>query len=374
MERIINFKINHEDREIVGVQYIPEHFEETKKYGAVIVSHGFICDYHSTETFCRYFASMGYVAYGFNFCEGLNMSITSEVGELMTVKDYVKGKAFIDPENIILVGYSQGGFVSGITAARCKDEIRKLIMIYPALCIPDDARRGKLGGGRYDVNAVPDEIDCGRTTIGKGYHEDVVHMDAYMELTGYKGPVLILHGLEDEIVDYSYSIRAQKMYEKDQCELQLIPHAGHGFNEIQDESALASISQFLQGRRKIFDIKILITDCEEEERGEKHINKVYFTGYCDNPLFKGTVGQGACDTQVYMNDRLVSARAEYTLLGLDSDNMKSYIHIINKREQGQWKPQLYTNSKVLSWINDKNYVAVLDHSPSGPVVKIFIEE
>ena len=374
MERETEFKIKHEDREIIGVQYVPEGFELAKKYGTIIVSHGFICDYHSTEKFCRYFASIGYVAYGFNFHEGLKMSITSEVGELIAVKDYVKEQSFIDPENIILVGYSQGGFVSGITAARCKEDIKKLIMIYPALCIPDDARRGKLGGGRYDVSAVPDEIDCGRTIVGKGYHEDVVNMDAYMELTTYKGPVLILHGLEDEIVDYSYSIRAQKMYEKGQCQLQLIPNAGHGFNERQDESVLASITQFLQGRRKVFDIKIFITDCEEEDRGEKHINKVYFTGYCDEPLFKGTVGQGACDTQVYMNDHLLEARAEYTLIGLDSDNKKSYIHIINKSVQGQWKPQLYTNSKVLSWLNDKSYIAVLDHSPSGPVVRIFIEE
>jgi pimeloyl-ACP methyl ester carboxylesterase len=66
-------------------------------------------------------------------------------------------------------------------------------------------------------------------------------MDVFLELSAYKGPVLILQGLEDETVNYSYAIRATKSYENGQCHLQLIRNVGHGLNEKQKESAVASI-------------------------------------------------------------------------------------------------------------------------------------
>lgn len=365
------FTCMQNDKEIEGILCFPEEFDESKKYGVVIVSHGFISNYIEAIPYCEYFAEAGYIAVCFNFHEGTKMSISSEVSELMTVKNYMQSKEYVDVKNIILMGFSQGGLVSGLTAAKCKDEIAKLIMVYPALCIPDHARRGKLGGGTYDVNDVPECIDCGRTIIGKGYHEDVVNKDVYLELTAYKGPVLILHGTADTIVDYTYSIHAQKMYEEGQCHLQIIENAGHGFDEAQRESVLASIKQFFEKRKEVLTINILITDCEGENVEEKFINKVYFTGYCDNELFKGTVVQGGCDTQEYEQDTLISMKAEYTLLGLDSENKKSYIHIVNEKVGDEWKPVLHTNSNALKWMNDTDFTAVLEHSPCGPKVRIF---
>lgn len=238
------FTCMQNDKEIEGVLYFPNEFNESKKYGVVIVSHGFISNYMEAIPYCEHFAQAGYIAVCFNFHEGTKMCISSEVSELIAVKNYMQSKVYVDVKNIILMGFSQGGLVSGLTAARCKDEIAKLIMVYPALCIPDDARRGKLGGGRYDINNVPECIDCGRTTIGKIFHEDVVNMDVYLELATYKGPVLILHGTADSMVDYTYSMRAQKMYEEGQCHLQIIENAGHGFNKEQRESVLAFIKQF----------------------------------------------------------------------------------------------------------------------------------
>lgn len=98
----------------------------------------------------------------------------------------MKGQSFIDEKQLILVGVSQGGFVSGLTAAKCGREITKLIMIYPALCIPDHARCGCLGGSSYNPLDVPERIDCGVTVLGKTFHDDVVGMDPYLELSAYQ--------------------------------------------------------------------------------------------------------------------------------------------------------------------------------------------
>ena len=150
------------------------------------------------------------------------------------------------------------------SAAKCGDEIRKLIMVFPALCIPDHARRGCLGGASYDADNVPEEIDCGNIVLGKIFHDTVVGMDPYLELSAYKGPVLILQGLEDQIVDYSYAIRAQANYEKGQCHLQLIRQMGHGYDAEQQKSLVASMRQFLADREEILTIRVVITRCESE--------------------------------------------------------------------------------------------------------------
>ena len=153
----------------------------------------------------------------------------------------------IDADNLTLLGASQGGFVSGLTAARCGDEIKNLIMIFPAFCIPDDARRGRLGGSSYDPAQVPEIIDCGRTLLGRAFHEDVVRMDPYLEIAPYTGPVLIIQGLDDETVDSSYAVRAKESYRAGQCHLQLVHNMGHGYTEEQRRSAFAVMRQFLAG-------------------------------------------------------------------------------------------------------------------------------
>ena len=247
---------------IRGAQYLPSNFREEKSYPAVIISHGFTGIYTDVDDFCRDFAQMGYVAFGFSFCGGsrfdaaddlksegetTDMTILTEVADLLAVKEYVQNLPYTDNSNLVLVGFSQGGFVSGLAAAKCGDEIRKLIMVFPALCIPDHARRGCLGGANYDADNVSEEIDCGNIVLGKIFHDTVVGMDPYLELSAYKGPVLILQGLEDQIVDYSYAIRAQANYEKGQCHLQLIQQMGHGYDKQQQKSMVEAIRQFLAG-------------------------------------------------------------------------------------------------------------------------------
>ena len=254
------FRCKRDGLTIRGAQYLPNNFKENEKYPAVIVSHGFTGNYMEMAEYCRDFAKMGYVTYSFSFCGGsslevddrlksdgktTDMTILTEVEDLIAVKNYVKSQPFVDTENLILAGFSQGGFVSGLTAAKCGEEIKKLIMIYPALCIPDHARSGCLAGASYDPQNVPEMIDCGGTVLGKKFHETVAGMDSYVELSAYHGPVFILQGLEDDIVNYSYAIRAKENYAENQCHLELIQNLGHGFNKEQWANAFARIRQFL---------------------------------------------------------------------------------------------------------------------------------
>lgn len=243
---------------IRGKAFIPEG----DKLPAIIVSHGFGGNSKDLYTYCRTLASWGYAAYCFDFCGGsahgqgksdgatTEMTVLTECGDLKAVMDYVKSQPYTDSGKITLMGFSQGGFVSALSAAQRPDEVEALILIYPALCIPDDARKGALGGSSYDVNKVPDIIDCGKMQLGKSFHETVAGMDPFEEISPFKGPVLLLHGTEDQVVDYTYAVKARGVYAPGQCQLQLIQEAGHSFTEKQSASAMVSIQQFLLGKKR----------------------------------------------------------------------------------------------------------------------------
>ncbi len=382
------FICKREGLSIKGMQYFPADYEENKKYPAMIISHGFTGNYTDAIEFCEEFAKMGYAAFCFSFCGGTatdmdesvksegkttEMSVLTEVEDLLAVKNYVQSQSFVDEKRISLMGFSQGGFVSGLTAARCGDEIEKLIMIYPALCIPDDARGGRLAGASYDAKAVPDIIDCGNILISKKYHDDIVEMDPYLELSAYQGPVLLIQGMNDEIVNFSYAIRAKENYKEGQCHLQLVREMGHGFDANQQSSLIASIRQYLLGCEEILTIRVIITRVESAVEGEILKNDVYFTGYCDSKYFRGAITPEGCDNQEYQGGVQTKIRAEYTLKGMDRSGKNCSIHIVNQKNGNEWKPVVKTDSKALDWLNDADLTAVLEMENGGLTVRVYAD-
>ncbi len=377
--------LKRDDLIIKGMEYLPEVILE-EKYAAIIVSHGFTGVFKDMERYGSAFSREGYAVYTFSFCGGSrnnadkelksdgdsrDMTISTEMADLLSVIKFVRELEYIDEENVILLGESQGGFVSGLVAAKCRSQIKKLIMIYPALCIPDHARRGCLGGACYDVKHVPDEIDCGNIVIGKKMHEDVCNMDPFIELSPYKGNVLIIHGTDDKIVDYSYSVRAKENYEQGQCHLQIVRNMAHGIDEEKFESIIASIRQFLNDREEIMTFRIIITHQEKKKEGKQTQLDIYFTGYCDSKYFTGTILPDGVDRQIYINDVRTSMRADYTFKGVDEVGEVCMLHVVNQWSETDWKPVIKTDSEKLSWINEADLTAVLEGDNMGLTVRIY---
>ncbi|MCM1539737.1 MAG: alpha/beta hydrolase [Blautia sp.] len=382
------FSCNRDGMTIRGMQYYPEDYQEGQKYPGVIVSHGFMGHCLDMAEWCRDFAGIGYRAFCFNFCGGARLSeddalqsdgqstemnISTEIADLLAVIDFVKKQSSVDAENLILMGESQGGFVSGLTAAKCGMGIKRLIMIFPALCIPDHARRGHLGGSSYRPDKVPEILDCGHTLLGRAFHEDVAGMDPYLELSAYGGPVLLLQGLEDPVVNYSYAIRARGNYRKGQCHLQIIRDMGHGLTKEQHDSAFSSIRYFLVDRKEVLTIRVIITHSEEAVEGEVRRKDLYFTGYCETESFQGTVLPGGCDVRRMCPDGEMEVRAEYTLDGLDRDGKRCHIHIVNQWDGNDWKPVVETDSAALGWLNRADLTAVVEGGKGGPTIRIFAD-
>ena len=245
---------------IRGTEYRPEG----DCLPIAIVSHGFMAFQDTVRQYAVVLAEMGYVSYCFDFCGGCvikgksdgstaEMSVLTEVKDLEAVIRYARGREYSNPEEILLMGCSQGGFVSAIAASKLNGIISKLVMFYPALCIPNDARAGKMMFAKFDPGNIPDIIRCGPMKLGKCYVRDVIGMDTYQEIQDFSGDILIVHGTKDKIVNMEYSKRAYEMYSENRGKndgagtVSFFPLDGgrHGFSKRHDRAAIGYLKQFL---------------------------------------------------------------------------------------------------------------------------------
>lgn len=219
-----------DNNRIYGEIYIPQ--DAGKKMPAVILSHGYGGDCRIWLVYAAALAREGYVVYCFDFCGGgngsrsdgstLEMSIFTERSDLQAVISMLKEQEYVDADALFLLGESQGGVVSAITAAANPQQIRGMILFYPAFVLVDDAKR------RFTcAENVPDTYEIMGTAIGRAYSEKLFDYDVFEEIGAFKKDVLLIHGDADNIVPLSYSQRAQETYAH--ARLEVISGAGHGF-------------------------------------------------------------------------------------------------------------------------------------------------
>ncbi len=236
---------------IRGTEYRPAG----ENLPVAIVCHGFMAWQDTVRHYAKELARMGYCAYCFDFCGGsvmgkgksdgktTEMSVLTEVLDLEAVIAYAQSPPYNGSE-LLLMGGSQGGFVSALVAARHPQWVDRLVLLFPALCIPDDARAGKMMLAKFDPDHIPETINCGPMKLGRCYPADVMDMDPIREISAYPGPVLMIHGTKDSIVKLDYSEQAQKAYPN--AKLHIIKGGAHGFSKKHDAIALAQLRRFAQ--------------------------------------------------------------------------------------------------------------------------------
>ena len=149
---------------------------------------------------------------------------------------------------IWLSGHSQGGLAAALTAGQAPERIRGLILRAPAFMIPQCARDGSMLGYSFDPTHIPDEMQVIKGLTLEGDYIRVaqtIYPEDAMER--FPGPVLLLHGDEDDTVPLRDSVAAASRYAD--CQLEIIPGETHHFDR-HPEKMKRLIQAWLEKRIK----------------------------------------------------------------------------------------------------------------------------
>ena len=123
------------DLTICGTEYRPNG----EKLPIAIVCHGFMANQQTVRQYARVLAKIGYCAYCFDFCGGsvpplgrsdgatTDMSVLTEVQDVEAVIRYAQSLPYTS-NTLLLMGCSQGGMVSALTAAKHPDAVDRLVL------------------------------------------------------------------------------------------------------------------------------------------------------------------------------------------------------------------------------------------------------
>ena len=236
------FKIKKSNgQRIAAKAFLPGNGES--QYPTAIFSHGFGGCYKDLEHHGIEFSDAGVACIFIDFCGGglrsesdgsmMEMTVLTEMDDLLEAFEQIKQMNFVLAEHISLIGESQGGFVSAMVAARLQEQVKKLVLWYPAFIIPEDSQK------RYAVG----ENVCFGTPLSPDYNAAARNIDVYSIIPAYKGPVKILHGDQDAIVPLKYSQTAAEAY--DNASLLVFAGAGHGFTGEDSKKAGRISAEFI---------------------------------------------------------------------------------------------------------------------------------
>ena len=182
----------------------------------VIFSHGLGANARHEEEVQKTLAKAGIAVFSFEFAGGSSSSapmsegLTTEMSvltEVQNLKDAIRiasGLEYADPQKIYLMGSSQGGLVTALTAEEVTN-IAGFFLFYPAFSLPDDIR-----SSFPKLDEVPETFNLLGTKIGKKYITDIYDMDPYANLEALGMPVHIYHGKDDNIVPLTASQKTMK--------------------------------------------------------------------------------------------------------------------------------------------------------------------
>ena len=142
---------SEEGNTIRGIIVTPKEF--TGKLPAIVMSHEFCANMWTTFRYARKVVNDGYVCFCYDFTRSgsgisggssVGMSAVQESRDVISVLRYAQSCDFVDKDDITLWGCSQGGMATALAAPEVEDDIKRIILYYPALSICDDARKAAL--------------------------------------------------------------------------------------------------------------------------------------------------------------------------------------------------------------------------------------
>ena len=233
--RTEELRVEYDGISLYGKALIPDG---DGPFPTVLYAHGAESDYKADMTTLKSLAMSGIACYTFDFYgwtdrstgpqgvhwfhdvprgvdDSYEKKVLQQVEDLNAVIEAAKGWDFVDTSRLYLVGSSMGGATVASAAVAHSDDIRGIVLQYPAINLNPDAT---VSGAPLDVN-------------------------------GYTGPVLILQGTKDVIVPMEMSQNLTAHYNTlrdDHAELVIYEGQPHVFTGKYKVLAAKEIYRFLE--------------------------------------------------------------------------------------------------------------------------------
>ena len=191
------------------------------------------------------YATLRVELYGHGQSDGefKNHTFYKWVGNALTVVEYAKSLPFVT--DLYITGHSQGGMLVMMIAGMRPEWFRAILPLSPALSLPVGAREGDLLGLTFDPDHIPEELylEDKQLPLSGNYLRIMQTIRPEYEIGRYHGPVLIVHGGEDELVPLRGSQEAAEQYEN--CTLVTIPGDTHCY-DYHLEAVCEAVRDFLE--------------------------------------------------------------------------------------------------------------------------------
>ena len=248
-----NITIEGDHGKLVGVLQTPD---QQKNYPLVIIMHGFTGnkEEHLLTGLADALEKDGIASIRFDFnghgkSEGRfqDMTVPNEIEDAKKVYDYAANLPGVT--SISLAGHSQGGVVASMTAGILgTQKVKSLALMAPAAVLREDAIRGILFGKQYDITHLPEAVDIfNGLKLGANYVKTAQTLPIYETAAQYQGAAFMIHGIQDIVVPYTYSLRYQQIYVNG--EVKLLPGEDHGFTK-NTSGAVKLVASFFRKQLK----------------------------------------------------------------------------------------------------------------------------
>ncbi len=237
MERPITFE--NQEQQLVGILHLPD--EADADVPGVVLCHGFTGNRAEAHfvfvKLARDLSAAGLAVLRFDFRGSGDsggafdeMTISGEISDALRAVEVLKEQPGVDPSRIGILGFSLGGGVAACVAGR-SPSVGAMVLWAP---VRDP--KSHWSDLLKTADSFPHEFSGGML-LGRGFVDELPDIRPSEEITHASGPVLILHGSEDQAVP----VEEAKGYVIDlsgagiPCDHEIIDGADHTFASVAHE-------------------------------------------------------------------------------------------------------------------------------------------
>lgn len=172
-----------------------------------------------------------------------DMTVLNEIEDAKKMVEYAENLPYC--QSVSLLGHSQGGVVTSMTAGQLgRTHIKCAVLMAPAAVLREDALRGSTFGKQYDAANPPETVELfGPFKLGRQYILTAQHLPIYETAAQYRGPVCVIHGMADRLVPYTFGVCFHR--ELLNSELHLLEKEDHGFSVNTPEAVSIAVGFLL---------------------------------------------------------------------------------------------------------------------------------